>query len=148
MRWIKKAEVEEHMDRRTALIKNKMSLYSLVWGQCTVALQEFIKGATDFEERDMLFDIIWLLKKCKVVTSGIDEKANVYFSLATSIKHVFILNQRDNESNGAYRTRFESQSTTLQLVGGGHVMTSPSILHTIVKKGKITDKLNKRRNRK
>ena len=65
------------MDRRAALVKNKMSLYSLVWGQCTVALQEVIKGATDFEERDMRFDIIWLLQKCKVITSGMYEKANV-----------------------------------------------------------------------
>ena len=138
MRWIKKAEVEEHMDRRAALVKNKMALYSLVWGQCTIALQEVIKGETEFEERDMKFDIIWLLQKCKVITSGMDERANAYFNLATAIRQVFNTTQRENETNEDYRTRFESQTTTMGLVGGKHILTSPTLLQRIVKKGNTT----------
>ena len=128
LRWICKTEVEEYMDRRAALVKNKMSLYGLVWGQCTTALQEVIKGETDFEERDMKYDIIWLLQKCKLVTAGLDEKANIYYTLVSSIKQTFNISQRENESNDSYRTRFEAQTLTLHLVGGKHVMSSPSII--------------------
>ena len=78
LKWIRKTEVEEYMERRATLSKNKMSLYSLIWDQCTTALHEVIKGETDFEERHMRYDVIWLLQRCKLVTAGLDEKANVY----------------------------------------------------------------------
>ena len=137
-RWIRKTEVEVHMDRRASLVKNKMALYGLVWGQCTTAFQEVIKGETAFEERDMKYDIIWLLQKCKLITAGLDEKSNVYYTLVTSIKQTFNIFQRENESNDNYRTRFESEAMTLHLVGGKHVMSSPSILKRLYPKN-ITD---------
>ena len=105
-RWIKKSEVEEHMDRQAALVKNKMAMYGHLCGQCTTVMQEVIKCDSSFEENDMKYDIIWLLQKCKLVVAGLDEKANVYHTLLSSIQQVFNITQHENESNDAYRTRW------------------------------------------
>ena len=120
--------VKNHINRLTKLDMNKMKLYGLIWGQLTTGLQEVIKGDEDFSDKDLQFDCIWLLIKCKLITAGLDERANKHSTYVTAVRQAFSVRQRENESNDAYRKRFESQSMILDLVGGKHVMSSPTIL--------------------
>ena len=116
---------------------NKMKLYGLIWGQLTTGLQEVIKGDEEFSEKDLQFDCIWHLIKCKLITAGLDKRANKHSTYVTAVRQAFNVRQRENESNDAYRKRFESQVLILDLVGGKHVMSSPDILR-LMKYSEIT----------
>ena len=131
-KMIQKEKVRNHIERLTKLDNNKMKLYGIIWGQCTTAVQEVIKGYSDFETSDSQFDCIWLLQKAKTVSAGLDERANIYYTLSTSIRQAFSVRQRDFETNDAYRKRFESHVMTLHLVGGRYVMSSPQILQSLI----------------
>ena len=91
-----------------------------------------LKGDEDFIERDLQFDCVWLLQKCKLISSGLDERANRYAIYVTAIRQAFTVRQKENETNDAYRKRFESQIMTLELVGGKHIMQSDDVM-------KVTD---------
>ena len=41
---------------------NKETLFGIVWGQCSTALQEVIKADEDYVTNEADFDCIWLLK--------------------------------------------------------------------------------------
>ena len=123
--------VKNHINRLTKLDMNKMKLYGLIWGQLTTGLQEVIKGDEEFTEKDLQFDCIWLLIKCKLTTAGLDERANKYSNYVKAVRQAFTVKQRENETNDAYRKRFDSQVLTLDLVGGNHVMSSPDIMRNI-----------------
>ena len=69
---IYKKEIEQFVQRKMNLQRNMGKTYSLVWGQCSTALQSFIKGISSFEQQSAAFDIIWLLTKLKKATSSID----------------------------------------------------------------------------
>ena len=140
---VMKELVKNHINRVTTLDMNKMKLYGLIWGQLTTGLQEVIKGDEDFTNKDLQFDCIWLLTKCKLVTAGLDERANKHSTYVTAIRQAFSVRQRDNESNDAYRKRLESHLLILDLVGGKHVISSPDILK-LIKQGaaSATDIIN------
>ena len=73
---IYKEEIKQFIQRKLNLQRNTEKAYGLIWGQCSAALQAFIKGLSEYEEHAACFDTIWLLKKLKKATLGIDSKAN------------------------------------------------------------------------
>ena len=54
----------EYLTRKSTLEDNKNnkgSLHSLVKGQCTPSLLSELKGLEEYEEKDAVFDVVWLL---------------------------------------------------------------------------------------
>ena len=72
---------------------NMSKAYSLVWGQCTNALQSLIKGLDNYDEKSNDYDVIWLLTSLKKITSGVDVKANVRVTLFDAIQTLFSMRQ-------------------------------------------------------
>ena len=52
-------------------------MYGLLWRQCSSALQATIKGTSEYEDKSVDFDAIWLLTEIKIAISSIDLKANL-----------------------------------------------------------------------
>ena len=125
---MKTEEVKKHIRRISVLEENKVTLYGVVWGQCSTALQELIKTDPDFEKRDKDFDSIWLLKKCKLVSSGVDDRANKYNTLLKAITQMCNIRQQPYESNDSYRTRLDALVLTLELSGGKHMLCSDELI--------------------
>ena len=48
----------EYLARKNQLTDNQGSLYSLIKGQCTLALIAKLKGLEDYEDRDSDFDVL------------------------------------------------------------------------------------------
>ena len=124
---IKTEQVKRWMRRIENLKNNKATLYGLVWGQCSAGLQESIKGELEFEEQSKLFNCIWLLEKAKLISSGVDEKANKYYTLLKSLMAMCNIRQGQNESNDSYRKRVESAVLTVNLIGGDDMLYSRNI---------------------
>ena len=126
--WMKQEEVKSHIKRIHTLENNKETLCGFIWGQCSNALKEIIKGDSDYTKKFKSYDCIWLLKKAKMITSGIDEKANRHKSLVDSITTLMTMKQGQFESNDSYRTRIDSNALTVDLAGGHGVLCSYKLL--------------------
>ena len=117
-RWMRRIEIHKN---------NKSTLYGLVWGQCSAGLQESIKGEAEYEQKSKVFDSIWLLEKAKLISSGVDEKANKYYTLLKALMTMCNVRQGQNESNDSFRKRIDSVVLTVNLVGGDDMLYSKSI---------------------
>ena len=122
--------IKKHIARLTILDNNKVMLYGAIWGQCSVALQEVIKTDDDFIDRDTDFDCIWLLKRCKMVSSGIDERGNKHHNLVKSLIHFVNIRQHPMESNDSFRTRLDAAVLTLELANGKHILCSDKLIES------------------
>lgn len=107
---------------------NKAALYRLIWGQCTNALQEVIKTDKDHTAFAVDFDCVWLLKKCKTVSAGIDKRGNRHYNLVKSLVQFATMKQHPMESNDLFRTRFDAAVLTLELTGGEHIFCSETLI--------------------
>ena len=124
---MKAEQVKAHIKQITMLEENKETLYGIVWGQCSTALQEIIKMDAEFEKKDSNFNCIWLLTKCKLILSGVSDCANAYSTLLKAITHVCNICQQPYESNDLYQTRLNALILTLELSSGKHILCSEEL---------------------
>ena len=117
-----------YISREMQLEDNLSKAYSLVWGQCTNALQSVIKGLDDYDEKLDDYDVIWLLTSLKKITSGVDIKANVRVTLFEAIQTLFSMRQGQFESNDSYLERFNSNVKTLEMAQGKHVLCANELM--------------------
>ena len=129
-RWMKQEEVKLHIKRIKALESNKEKLYALIWGQCSHALQEVLKGDKFFYIKDHEYDCIWLLEKVKLASAGVNSKMNKHYTLLQALTSFCTIKQGVNESNDSFRKRVDAASLTLTLVGGEHFLCSPELIVT------------------
>ena len=83
--WMKQEEVKLHIKRLKNLERNQERLYAIVWGQLIHAMQEVTKGDDDFVSKDTIFDCIWLLQKCKLISAGVDGKAHKHYNFVLAL---------------------------------------------------------------
>ena len=117
-----------YISRELQLEDNLSKAYSLVWGQCTNALQSVIKGLDGYDEKSDDYDVIWLLTSLKKITSGVDIKANVRVTLFDAIQTLFSMRQGQFESNDSYLERFNSNIKTLEMAQGKHVLCATDLM--------------------
>ena len=109
------------MDRADTLEDNMTKLYSLLWGQCTEALQQGLHGHEYFEENDTRFDAKWLLKQIKMKTQGIkkEKNSNTYDSIYKLIRQFFSFCQAKDKSCNKFPKRFLDRISSLNISGIG-----------------------------
>ena len=92
-------------------------LYPLLWGQCTEALQQVLRGHEYFEENDIRFNANWLLNQIKVKNQGIKEErhSNPYASVHKWIKYFFNFRQAEDESWDKFLKCFLDLSSLLDI---------------------------------
>ena len=116
------------LDREETLGQNVFKIYALVIGQCSPALKSALKGDAEYTKKSASFDALWLLKKLKVISSGVDVKANPTLTLYEQAILFFDTRQGTTESDDDYLVRFNSRCKNLELAGGGHFFCSAAIL--------------------
>jgi len=120
------------------LEENIEKVWAFVWGQCSHGLQEVIMTEQDFDDKEDDFDVIWLLEKLKLASSGIDGRGNKHKILIDSMLKFLNICQNERESNDEFLRRFKTEAQTLSLTGGDHIFYSPTI-STAVNKDDPTD---------
>ena len=126
--WLKQEEVKQHSKRLKFLKHNKEKLYALIWGQLTHGLQEELKGNNSFVTSDTSFDCIWLLQNIKLITAGVDAKANKHYTFIEALTSFCNVRQGETESNDAFRKRIDAAALTLRLAGGEQVLCNPELM--------------------
>ena len=125
---MKTKEVKQHLRRLTYLRDNMETLYGLIWGQCSSGLQEVVKTKDEFKKKEEKFDVIWLLEKIKLVSSGVEGCSNKHANLIKSITSLCTIKQGSTESNDSFRKRIDAYALTLSLTNGKHVLVSPELI--------------------
>ena len=137
-RWVKQEEVKQFVKRLTALEQNQETLYGLIWGQCSSGLQEVLKTHDKYTKKSTAFDCIWILEKTKLISAGVDQRANKHSTLVRALTSLCNIRQGVNESNDSFCKRIDAYALTLTLAGGGHVMCSPELV-VATDKDKVTE---------
>ena len=104
----------------------------MVLGQCTQALRSTLKGESEYEDKSGSLDVLWLLKKLKKITAGVDAKANPVLVLHEQITSFFSLRQGNTEREDDYLVRFNGKLKSLEMMGGEHIFVSPIILGSTI----------------
>jgi len=73
---IQQQRIKLYMTRELELENNKRKIYGLVKGQILHSLKALLKQETDYDAKDRVQDVLWLLKSLKSLTSGLDSKSN------------------------------------------------------------------------
>ena len=73
--------VKKYMDREEVPTESANKLYGIVIGQCMPPLRSTIKHDAEYVIKSSDFDTLWLLKKIKKTTAGVDMKANPALTL-------------------------------------------------------------------
>ena len=142
MLLIKTEQVKRWMRRLENLKNNRATLYGLVWGQLSAGLQETIKGELEYESQSKIFNYIWLLEKAKLVSLGVDDKANKYYTLLKALMAMCNIRQGQTESNDSFRKRIDSVVLTVNLVGGTKMLYSETISNTVDPDDPEEDEIN------
>ena len=108
-------EMKTFSQRKSQCKKNKTRLWGLIWGNCTPALQNQIKGNEQYKNKLKVNDSVWLLKVVKGLTSGVDEVNNTYLVSVNIIKTFFLTRQGRNESLDSYHNRYESALAAVEM---------------------------------
>ena len=107
------------MDRVEILEDNITKLYSLLLGQCPEALWQGLRGHEYFEDKNISFDVNWLLNQIKLTTQGIKEErhSNTYDSVYKLIRQFLNFRQAEDESCDTFLKRFLDLISSLKLSG-------------------------------
>ena len=124
---ILKEEVKQFVMRKNNIRRNIQSAYSLVWGQCSSALQAYIKGLDGYTNATDNYDLKWLLDELKKASSGIDSNANKYATMHKSLMILYRMRQGATEPDDSYVERFKNVVATIEMVNGGHLFYSDEI---------------------
>jgi len=89
------------------------------------ALKPALKGDNKYNNKSMLFDALWLLKKLRQITAGVDMKANPALTFHEQVVIFFMTQQGQNDSDFDYLLHFNVKFRTLEMSGGDHLMCSP-----------------------
>ena len=125
---ILKEEIKQFVARKNNIRRNIQSAFSLIWGQCSSALQAYVKGLDGYEEATEDYDVTWLLREIKKACSGIDSKANPYITLHDAIGLLYRMRQGQTEPDDSYVERFKNNVATVEMVQGSNLFYSPGIV--------------------
>jgi hypothetical protein len=120
-------EVKRFVARKNNIQRNIQGASYLIWGQCSTALQAFVKGQDGYAKATEGYDVTWLLKEVKKASSGIDSKANPYVTMHDAIGMLYRMKQGAAEADGSYVERFKNNVMTAEMVHGGHLFYSPDV---------------------
>ena len=117
------AEVKAFVARKERYRANKTSAYSIIYGQCTKAMQAKIKSRSDFESK-ILNNPIELLNAIEEYSFSFQSNRYPFSVVTDSIKSLVNLKQREEESLLDYTARFKSARDVMISHLGGPIILS------------------------
>jgi hypothetical protein len=122
--------IKLYIAREMQLVDNMDKLYGVVTGQCSHALISILENDVEFGDKDEQCDVLWLLKKLKEITSGLDIKSNKRSNLHDALVAFVKTEQHNGESDDDYMKRFKASVETLISAGGRQIFCSPEIMES------------------
>ena len=106
-------EMGQFAKKRSLLKANMAKLWGIIIGQCTKALVESIRAEHDWEEEQIGYNAIWLLKAIKRIVQGVTTSSNEYHTAFCAARDFYRTKQFD-KSVEDYFTDFENAQELVQ----------------------------------
>ena len=113
-----KAKVDMFVKRKDTYQENKCTLYSIIWSQCSEAMQAKVKSATNYEDMHDDNDSLLLLAEIKGISYKFESQKNIYVALDMAKSTFYSSRQAQNETNASYMTRFKDSIAVIEHYGG------------------------------
>ena len=113
-----KEEYKEVREDRKKYIRNKASVWGILYGQCTNRMKDAVKSASTFKESEQQFDVLKLLSIIKKLSYGMDDEQYLYWNEQAQMKKFYGLTQGANETLPDFTDRFYSQLEVTESVCG------------------------------
>ena len=105
-------------------------LYGIIVGQCSQSALSVLQNDEEYEEKDDMCDMVWLLGKMKEITSGLGLKSNKRLNLHDALLNLTKVYQNRNEIDDDYMKRFKGNIDTLHAAVGANVLCIEEITET------------------
>ena len=76
-----------------------MSLYHVTWGQCSIIVENKLKGKKVFKTVEKKTDISGLLKEIKSMSNKVEESMNIFDSIDEIQRRYFLYRKSDEDDN-------------------------------------------------
>ena len=107
-----------HMQTEVELRATLRAAFNLIWGQLTPGLQAMIVAHNDYEQKSMHCDLVWLLERLKIESSGMDLQGNKRVSFFISLLRLLNSRQSPSQSNKSYYEQFLELVHAVELLAG------------------------------
>ena len=111
-------ECEAFHKRQVDYEENKKSLYAVVWGQCSAALQAKLKSETTYSTFDSTCDVLSLIKTIKAATYRFNSKKYSYASLHYALRVFYSFKKGPDETDSEAMQRLRSIVEVIEDYGG------------------------------
>ena len=138
---ILKEEIKQYVSRNNNIRRNVQTAFGLIWGQCSNALQAYVKGVDGYTTACKDYDVKWLLSEIKKASSGVNSIANPYLTYHEGISGMYKMRQGGSESDDNFVERFKDMVTTVEMVHGENVFYSHGITGVPFKDATAEEKL-------
>ena len=113
-----KEEVKQYSKDKRSLESTLVSLYNVVWGQCSKLLQNKLKANPKYDDFNNSSDVVTLLKEVKLLSNKIEENASAYDALHKAKTKLYRYQQGDNESLADHMRNFKDLCNSVEYHGG------------------------------
>lgn len=113
-----KKQVDEYVKRVILLGENIKSVYSLIFGQCTEALQAKLAGQQDSKKISEQGDVIALLQNIKATMFSFQGQKHDAHALSDARRHFYALRQDKHTSCQQYLETFQNSVDVITHCGG------------------------------
>jgi hypothetical protein len=98
-------EIKEFAKRDRLVRTNLKKAFTIIWAQCTPAMQSQIKGDREYETSKLSSDCVWLLARIKGIMMSFLQDSNGYVSMSEAKTKLYSFKQ-NNRSTDDYMKDF------------------------------------------
>jgi Zinc knuckle len=113
-----KADIKLFMEKREWYVENKCTLYSVIWSQCSEAMQAKIKSVPGYQVMNEDANSLSLLQEIKGIAYKFESQKNIYVAINLAKKSFFSTRQAQHETNAAFLTRYKDSIAVIEHYGG------------------------------
>jgi len=110
-------KVKAYVKRCDEQEKNLRAIFSVVWGQCSTAMQSKLQSLDGYNEKKTECDCSWILKEIKGITHRFEGTRYVFLSINEARTNFYSYKQKSNETLTQYLEHFRSLVEVLEHYG-------------------------------
>jgi hypothetical protein len=128
-----KADIKLFMEKREWYVENKCTMYSVIWSQCSEAMQAKIKSVPGYQTMNEDANSLSLLQEIKGIAYKFESQKNIYVAINLAKKSFFSTRQAQHETNAAFLTRYKDSIAVIEHYDG-HIGDDTALIEEEEKK--------------
>ena len=111
-------EIKQWLKDKRSLDSTLVSLFNIVWGQCSKLMRNKLIGMDKYEKVKESCDVATLLKEIRRISNRMEENTSIYDALDQAKQNYYKYEQPDDESNARHLINFKNIVGIVEHYGG------------------------------